>query len=413
MMNINMKKCIITLTAIFLMMCTGCNAVTKPEMPTEHINQIRNEIDTCIQEALGGKYENLVFKCDSVEFPKDDVLRVITLRHVGFTEGMDVQTGLETTLERYNRLLGKTLNTELLYDCSSRDDIDNGITTEIFHHRNYEDACNVVDTYEVCPAFVYIDQDNYTKLEMVSDGQVFYINQGVLGNKLSAKSSFSIKDSMEFVKHYECNTDDMSDVYMLMDGEMSVAEGKRQIEEYYNSMYPLNGQDNDIYNYVYSIDVMKIPGEEIYAFAAYRTLGYKDIQIKPTLNGSMTYMPPANETGIMAEAVMAEHNKVDVTLGMVNSFEVVDVGEEITGMVSFDKVMTSVSEYLTGKTDFVVSKVGIQYRMFGNSADSMEEQRWELVPYWIFYMVNEKDRKTLYVYVDVQTGAVSSDMVYN
>lgn len=80
-----------------------------------------------MQEAVSGKYENLVFKCDSVEFPKDDVLRVITLRHVGFTEGMDVQTGLETTLERYNRLLGKTLNTELLYDCSSIGYIDNGV----------------------------------------------------------------------------------------------------------------------------------------------------------------------------------------------------------------------------------------------------------------------------------------------
>ena len=224
---------------------------------------------------------------------------------------------------------------------------------------------------------------------------------------MNAHNAFIGDEDFTYVKSYICATDDLSDKYKLLDGEKSIEEAKKEIEEYFDQITIIDNSDVNIKNSVVSIDVYKIPDEDIYVYHADRTFSYDNINFKVIRSGRATSSMMGNETGIMAEAFMIESGSVDVFLGIMNTYSKVEEKEKYIDIVSFESAVSKVSEFLANQTVFKVKGVSIEYRLFYDK----DVDYLEAVPYWLFTAENETDKSTTYVYVDLNTGETTGNTV--
>ena len=201
----------------------------------------------------------------------------------------------------------------------------------------------------------------------------------------------------ETVEVYNCYLDDLSDSYLLMDGEKTVAEAKAEIEQWLDAHYPLVGEDNGIRNEVYQISVQKIPNTEYHVFHAWRTLSYNGIRAREFVD-----MRLASEMGVMGEAFMCESGKIDLMMGFVNCFDKGSVLKSYEEFLSFEEVLSGLSHHLMDDTKFNVGYIGIEYRMFTEVVENVTYYNW--IPYWCFLVENPNDDKVLRLYMNMETG---------
>lgn len=233
------------------------------------------------------------------------------------------------------------------------------------------------------------------------EGRCFNISLGKLGRFFDRNSAF-VYGNCELVKTYNCYLDDLSDSYMLMDGtQKTVAEGKAEIEAYLDAHYPLVGGENEVRNEVYEIQIRKVPNTEYYIFDAGRTFSYEGIRVK-----ELTDVSIEGEVGVMAEAILCESNKVDITVGLVNCFDKGSVVKVYEEYLPFAEVMEIVSFYMTDSTIFHVRDIAIEYCMFGEVIEEKVYYNW--VPYWSFLIENPNNDSYIRVYVNMETGEAQS-----
>ena len=222
------------------------------------------------------------------------------------------------------------------------------------------------------------------------------VSFGTLGAMFQSKSPFLASD-WETIKTYDCYLDDLSDSYLLMDGEKTVAEAKAEIEQWFDAHYPLVGEDNGIRNEVYQISVQKIPDTEYHVFHACRTLSYDGLRVREYVD-----MGLPSEMGVMGEAFLCESGKVDLMMGFVNCFEKGSMLKEYNEFISFEEALSGLSHYLTDDTKFDVRYIGMEYRMFTEVVEEVIYYNW--VPYWYFTVENPNDDKVMRLYMNMETG---------
>lgn len=384
-----MKKKIIFLLCI-LFLLSGCR---KKDVIKENIDTIRQSIQTEMDKAVNSKYSNLEFQCDKVDFPEESTLEVVELEIRTLKLEDATVDNVNITVDMFKRLLGNDdIDLNYVYIIDESDMLDE--TT------NYYDLIDSIDSYNSCPLLLYRNPEESQSVEMVP--ACLYVSKGVIDSFSEEPSYyFGAPSIFEHIKTYDCINDDLSDSYMLLDGEKTVDEGRREIEEYLNNMYPLNGEDNSVKHKVLFIDVCKVPGKEIYAYHAIRTFSYQGIPFRIMENGSSVSGMSTNETSIMAEDYMIESNDVDISVGIINNYYDVTTVESITDIVPFETVLNNVSNYLTAGATFTVNNVGIEYRLFSQND---ENGGIRIIPYWYFSLTNNSDLSDLKVYVDIQTG---------
>lgn len=306
----------------------------------------------------------------------------------------------EEAVKRYvNDIFPKLLDiekidTSLVYDINTRsEDGEYRIRT---YEKDYEDILATIGEYDSVPSLVYADNENWTELYYMGDWlSGVYVTHGKLGSMAPSMSAFGACRVIEDVKTYDCRFDELSDYYMLMDGEKSVLEAKEEIEAYLDAHYPITGEENGINNKVYQITVGKISGTEYYGYKVCRTLSYNEIPIREIPSTSMI---PENEFAFMAEGAMCESDKLDVTIGLINCYAKPEVQRVISRVIPFQEVMDRVAYYLTGETKFQLLDGSLEYRMF------VKGEEYQLVPYWCFIAKNPNDDSMIKIYVDMETG---------
>lgn len=395
-----MSKKRITLLLMLIMLCTACQSPEQEVDETEDVGKnidLRQEINTVLENA---SYENLEIQFDEMKYYEGQALEIANIRDVYPDENLTY----EETLQLYvDKVFPSLLDMEKI-DMSFVYDGDTSIKKDEksidIYEKNYEAVLATLDSYEIIPRLVYQDEKNWKGMCYTANwmGGV-YITNGVLGSYAETMNPFSTYNVIEKEKTYDCRFDDLSDTYMLMDGEKSVAEAKEEMEAYLDARYPITGE-NGILNEVYQISVGKIRDTEYYAFTAYRTFSYNGIPFRemPDDQGIGLMV----ENAIMAECALCESDKVDVTIGPINVYSEPEVERVISEVIPFQEVMDRVAYYLTGETKFQLIYGGVEYRMFITGA-----HKKQLVPQWVFLGKNPNDDKIIKMYVDMETGEIT------
>ena len=389
-----MKKGLMGLCLLVVGLCIGCG-IEEPELVKN--DSLKDEVLEVLDKA---SYENLEIQFDDIDNLDGQEIVIANARYQRPSEGLSYEEAVKLyATEIYPKLLDmETLDTGLIYDIETHSE--DGPHRVRTYEKNYDDILATIDTYEKVPQLVYANNDTWTELYNTNDwlGGV-YISQGKLGSMRPGMGVFFACGIIEDVKKYDCRLDDLSDSYLIMDGEKTVTEAKQEIEAYLDAHYPLVGDDNDIHNVVYKIIVGKISGTEYYAFQACRTLSYNGIPFRemPTKAGGI-----GPEVMFMGESVMCESNKLDVTKGLINCYTKPVVERVITEFIPFQEVMDRVAYYLTGETKFQLLSGSLEYRVYE------QEDVDRFVPYWCFVAKNPNDDKMLKIYVDMETGETES-----
>lgn len=391
-----MKYFVVIFVVVFLF--TACSK--EDEEKKGSFAELKEEISAEMEAAKEGKYENLNILCEAVRLPESEEIKEMRFPVYEFTSNMSVDEKANFYKDVvYSKLLDldevKSECVKAHYDMLEDGTRLSGDYTYLVEH------AKELDREDIQLWWIYEDDENYYSIETMPEGRCFNISLGKLGRIFERNSAF-VYGNCELVKTYNCYSDDLSDSYMLMDGTpKTVAEGKAEIEAYLDAHYPLVGGDNEVRNEVYEIQVRKVPDTEYYIFDAGRTFSYEGIRVK-----ELTDVSIEGEVGVMAEAVLCESNKVDITVGLVNCFDrgsVVKVYEEY---LPFAEVMEIVSFYMTNSTTFHVRDIAIEYCMFGEVIEEQVYYNW--VPYWSFFIENPNDDSFIRVFVNMETGKAES-----
>lgn len=390
-----MKRRFICLLAIFTLVGTACG---KEEV--SNADDLQSQVQEVLDEAA---YDNLEILFDDIEGLSVQEIVIANARFQSPSEGLSYEEAVKLyATEIFPKLLDmETIDTKFIYDLTTSVDEKETKYRVRTYEKDYDDILASIETYEMVPFLVYANNDTWTELYYMGDWwSGVYLTQGKLGSMRPSMSAFGAYRIIEDVKAYDCRLDDLSDSYLLMDGEKTVAEAKQEIEAYLDAHYPLVGDDNGIHNVVTRIIAGKISGTEYYAFRVERTLSYNGIPFRemPTNGGGA-----AREFFFGGEGAMCESNKLDVTIGLINVYTEPVVERVITEFVPFKDVMDGVAHYLTGATKFQLISGGLEYRVFE------WEEGEQFVPYWCFVAKNPNDDSMLKIYVDMETGEIQSD----
>ena len=359
--------------------------------------ELEAEISAEMEAAKGGKYENLNILCEEVRFPDSGQIKELRFPIYEFTSNMSVEEKADFYKDIvYPKLLDleevKPEGVQAHYGMSASGTRLTGDYTYLVEH------AEELDEDDIQLWWIYEDNENYYSTETMPEGICFNTNLGRLSSFFERNSPW-VYGRCELVKTYNCYSDDLSDAYLLMDGtQKTVAEGKAEIEAYLDAHYPLVGGDNGIRNEVYEIQVKKVPGTEYYIFDAGRTFSYEGSRVKEHTGDELW-----NEVGIMAEAILCESNKVDITVGFVNCFEKGSIAKVYEEYSSFADVMENVSSYVAKNAKRDVLDIAVEYRIFSEEG---EESCYRWVPYWSFLIENPTNDITVRVYVNIETGEI-------
>ena len=390
-------KCFLVLFIVTLLI-TACSK--EEEEKKDSFAELKAEISAEMEAAKEGKYENLNILCDEVRLPESEEIKAMRFPIYEFTSNMSVVEKANFYKDViYPKLLDleevKPECVKVYYGVAEDATRLSGDYTYVVEHA--EELENT--DFELW--WTYEDDENYYSIETVPEGRCFNINLDKIARLKGRNSPFGFS-RYELVKSYNCYSDDLSDSYLLMDGtQKTVAEGKAEIEAYLDAHYPLVGRENEVRNEVYEIEVRKVPNTEYYIFDAARTFSYEGIRVK-----ELTDVSIEGEAGIIAEAVLCESNKVDITVGEVNCFEKGSVVKVYEEYVPFTDVMEIVSLYMTNSTTFQVLDIAIEYCNFQEVVDEKVYYNW--VPYWSFLIENPNDDSYIRVYVNMETGEAQS-----
>lgn len=384
------QKLSLTLLVIMIF-CTACgDSGGDSDIPTTLTVE---EVQTALEKK---SYENMdILFNDMDNFTGQPLIEAYTETY-DFAKhgGLSMREILDVYVEDiYPSLLGgEPLDRSILYDQKSRTDSVNG---EPCYTKNYSQILATIDEYTIFPDLAYWDKKYNRKLNFYADGSSVEISCGGLGSYAGTPSPWMALGQIEEGKSYDCRTDDLSDSYMLPDGEKTVAEAKAEMEQYLDEHYPLGREKNGINNEITTITAGKIRGTEYFAFCAERTFSYNGIPFRQDDGGSME-----KEFLIIAECAMCETGKVDVTTVIINFFTEPEVRRAIKEYIPFAEVLERVSYYLTGETRFQLIYGGMEYRLF------YEDDGYQMIPYWMFIAKDPNDDSMIKIYVDIETGEV-------
>ena len=385
-----MKKRLLCLFVSIIMLCTAC---ADTDDTLVDVADLRVEIEEVLEAA---SYENLEIFFDDIDnYEGQELIIANTCKQSPSKDLSYEEAVIQYVTETFPRLLDiEKVDTSLIYDINTRsEDGEYRIRT---YEKDYEDILATIGEYDSVPSLVYADNENWTELYYTGDWlSGVYLTHGKLGSLSPSMSAFGAYGVIEDVKTYDCRYDELSDSYMLMDGEKSVLEAKEEVEAYLDARYPLTGEENGISNEVYQITAGKISDTGYYGYKVCRTLKYNGIPIREMPSTSMI---PENEFAFMAEGAMCESDKLDVTIGLINCYAKPEVERVISRVISFQEVMDRVAYYLTGETQFQLLDGSLEYRMF------VKGEGYQLVPYWCFIAKNPNDDSMIKIYVDMETG---------
>lgn len=392
-----MSKKLIALLFMVIMLCTACQTTEQEKNNTEKRVDLRQEIDTVLKNA---SYENLEILFDEMKYYEGQALEVANTRIIYPDENLSYEEALQLYVEEVFPLLldVEEIDTSFVYDIDTNTGV-NEIGGWDFK-KGYEDILATLDSYETVPRLAYEDVENWREISYTVNWTAgVYITNGVLGTYAQSMNPFGAYGIIETEKTYDCRYDDLSDTYMLPDGEKSVAEAKEEMEAYLDVHYPITGEENGITNEVYEISVGKISGTDYYAYKAFRTFSYNGIPFREMPDSQTVNL--GEEMVIMAECALCESDKVDVTIGLINLYSRPEVERVISKTLPFEEVMDGVAQYLTGETKFELVYGGLEYRMLITGT-----HEYQLVPYWVFLVRNPNDDKMMKLYADMETGEI-------
>ena len=371
------KKFVCLLMTVMLLVMTACSSPSP-----DGVLDLQEEI---LQVLANAQYENLEILFDEISYYEGQALEVCT---IGWYPNEGYPQSRETM-----ELYAEVVFPELM-------DVERLDTNYITEHEgaSYESVLENIDTYEEIPLLIYENEADCSFIYGPTNWRSgAYISQGVIGKYADSTSAFAAKNIVVDEKIYDCRLDDLSDSYILMDGEKTVAEAKAELEAYFDEHYPFADRENGIKHDIWQIAVGKIEGIDHYVYHAYRTFVYNGIPFtEARTNNVGRYLE------IMGESYMCESNKVDVTIGLVNGYTQPQLVRTIDKLLSFQEVLDAVAQYLTGETRFQLLYGGLEYRLL------MDDAVYQMIPTWVFIAKNPNDDKLLKLYVDMETGEMTS-----
>ena len=338
-----MKKILVIISLMFIFLCVGCSKDEGESIELQEVDKVISEFDNSVDKILDKEYENLVIEAEDIKKPDITGLAEYRLKLEEFNS---LNTQERLVLLRDNivtGLLGEVDYSKLFSDYYD----ENNERYDIY----YDAIINGEKDFEL-NTLVYKDDERFQRLETFGIISANY-SAGKIGSIVNDNVLFSVYGYLDLVKTYEVGKDNLEDVYELLDGKKSVAEAIEEGEKYYDSLFPLVG-DNNIKHKVSMVKVYKLKDTDYYVYNMDIRFSYKGLDIPNVINGTHVYEDENCDivfTPVMKEAFMIESDRFDIHFGEMNNWREPTFVREINKIISLEDAMDKVSEYLSSSSD--------------------------------------------------------------
>ena len=377
------------------------------------LKEIRASKDKVMEDALNGRWSNLVF--DNLEpyiTDKDEIynIQLTSQKYKGLTREKLFDEMLKAVYKCY-----PNADEGVFMDSSQMGDDGQILKIDLEEHRKrLSDENNTGDFVDYPTLYMEIKDGN-----PIHKPQIFYTDGAFDDFRVDRKlikntklDSMGLEESIpvpglnvwfcDNVKDYYASAKDgsLDEEWQLLDGKMSVREGIEYIEEYINNELPYE-TNPDIHMDVYGVTVLKVT-DDVYAyhFRLRREIyGLVTNCGFPVMHGDVAHLA---ENG---DAEIIEHNSVDTFSTLRNCQKTEKIGEPITEIVSLENAVDIVSKEIGENSSYRVHTVELAYESYAMGAIGCTAKAW---PVWKFEVDNPKNEKSYLFIVDAVTGKITS-----
>lgn len=392
-----MKKLLVILNLLLIITCTACSKDEGESIELQEVDKVISEFDNSVDKILDKEYENLVIEAEDIKKP--DITGIAEYR-LELEEFNSLNTQERLALLRDNivtGLLGEVDYSKLFSDYYD----ENNERYDIY----YDAIINGEKDFEL-NTLVYKDDERFQRLETFGIISANY-SAGKIGSIVNDNVLFSVYGYLDLVKTYEVGKDNLEDVYELLDGKKSVAEAIEEGEKYYDSLFPLVG-DNNIKHKVSMVKVYKLKDTDYYVYNMDIRFSYKGLEIPNVINGTHVYEDENCDivfAPVMKEAFMIESDRFDIHFGEMNNWKEPTFVREINKIISLEDAMDKVSVYLSSSSAKLYELSSISLKCMRYSHESGDGSKY-LKPYWVVELYNTLDKKNYFIYIDVESGEI-------
>lgn len=340
---------------------------------------IKNEKDSVLEKLYSGHYENL--SGDNVRVRLSEGKYVVEINEYGYEvyRGItDAREIYEQQMDTIHYFLGEDLDNRFLVDANAsamkpkniNDEII-GKISEIYYTNDeiagYIEDGTYSDVFGGLPDMYYLGWAAATDGESQEDkrtciaGRSFYMYTPVIKGKYFELQGTMDEDpmhEMEPIAEYYTDESDLSDVYELDNGSISIEEAVNFVEDYWANRIPYDIAEN-VKKKVLSVKVFKMRnGKHCLRFEITREfMGLMAEYGELADNGAM---PTSElETGF---DLMVETDEIDELLGGGNGWKVEMAGEPSDIMVSMESALEKISDTIGNNSKYDIESIEMVYR---------------------------------------------------
>ena len=404
------QKLVCYIMCFLLFALSGCSLqqenVSVNKLP---IAQVREQMESDMEELKNGVYENLSCEKFTPDFPESDEwhnLHIIDGEGACGKKGTELAQVMRNNFDTTKKIIGSEMNNQYIrfvfdefgdkvkYEEKLLEQIENGK----YDNKRYNGI--MYESDEKDPAGCFYFWMDWKQADIHFRSGIFEKYPELI----DSAENIQIKETY----YNTCGQEDRKQAYTLCDGnKVSIEEAMNMAEVYlkdnFTGKLPMK---------IKRIDVAEI-GENKYEYIISFVTDWKGIGFD--VNGSLSkesrkaqvnreisyntkvlYILGRNETGDY------------VNLGQNKNIE--ETGDGITNILTLKQALELVSESVGTTSVYQIRNVGIAYRVVIDKQDAVESNEYSAYPVWEIETVNQSDKKETRFYVNVADGTLEVDI---
>lgn len=382
------------------------------------LEDIKNEKDSVLEKLYSGHYENLSGNNVSVCLSKGKY--VVEINEYGY----EVYRGITDAKEMYNQqmdtihyFLGKDLDDRFLVDANAtaikpKNDGAMGKISEVYYTNDeiigYIEDGTYSDVFGGLPQMYYLgwaaacDGESQEDKRTCITGTSYYMYTPVIKGKYLELQDTLVEDpiyELDSIAEYDTDKDNLSDVYELDNGRISIVEAVNFVENYWEKCIPYDTAEN-VKKKVRRVEVFEMRnGKHCFRFETTREfMGLMFEYGEPADNGAM---PTSElETGF---DLMVETDDIDEFLGGGNGWKVEIAGEPSDRIVSMESALDKISDTIGNNSKYDIVSIEMVYRQ----KIILLDEQLKGIPCWKVRSRNLNNDTLTVFYVNLLDGKVS------
>lgn len=383
------------------------------------LEEIENEKMGVLEKLGSGHFENLSGNNVRVSLSKGKY--VVEINEYGY----EVYRGITDAKEMYRQqmntihyFLGEDLDNRFLVDANAtnmkpKNDGKMGKISEMYYTNDeiikYIENGTYDDVFGGLPEMYYLgwaaagDGESQEDKRSCITGTSYYMYTPVIKGKYLELQGTLNEDplyELDSIAEYYTDKDNLSDVYELNNGSISIGEAVNFVENYWAEHIPYDTEEN-VKKKVRKVEVFKLRnGKQCFRFEVTREfMGLMVEYGEPvTDNGAL----PTSETE-MGFDLMVDTDDIDEFLGGGNGWKVEMAGEPSDRIVSMESALEKISDTIGNNSKYDIESIEMVYRQ----KIILLDEQLKGIPCWKVKCRNISNDTLTIFYVNLLDGKIS------